>query len=203
LSEAATIAQATDEEVLRARFWGLLAALLSAPPSADILSVLTGIEGDDSDMGRALGALAQAARDADPAGLEEEFTDLFIGLSRGELVPFGSYYLTGFLHEKPLAALRDDLTRLGIEIEDGVSEPEDHIAILSEIMQALIDGSLDEPASLIEQKRFFAAHIQPWADRFFADLENCPAARFYRAVGALGRQFLAVEAEAFAMIPCA
>ena len=203
MSEAATIAQATDEELLRAHFWGLLAALLAAPPSAEILQTLSAIDGDDTDMGRALAALAQAARDADPASAEEEFTDLFIGLSRGELVPFASFYLTGFLHEKPLAVLRDDLARLGIEIEDGVSEPEDHIAILAEVMQALIDGSLGEAASLAEQKRFFAAHIENWAPKFFADLENCPAARFYRPVGALGRLFLSVEAEAFAMIPCA
>jgi TorA maturation chaperone TorD len=198
VSDAAVV-MATDEEVLRARFWGLLAALLAAPPSRELLNTLAAIPGDDTGIGRALGELGEAARTTPPETAEDEFTTLFIGLSRGELVPFGSYYLTGFLHEKPLAALRADLAELGIEVADDISEPEDHIAILAETMQALIDGSLGAPLPLAEQKRFFAAHIEPWAGRFFTDLENCPAARFYRPVGTLGRLFLEVEAQAFAM----
>jgi TorA maturation chaperone TorD len=191
---------ATDEEILRARFWGLLAALLSAPPSDELLAALAAMPGDDTEIGHALADLAALARTTGVEAAEDEFTTLFIGLSRGELVPFGSYYLTGFLHEKPLAALRADLAELGIEVEDGVAEPEDHIAILAETMQTLIDGSLGTPLPLAEQKRFFAAHLQPWAGRFFADLETCPAAAFYRPVGTLGRLFLDVEAQAFAMI---
>lgn len=194
------VATATDEEQLRARFWGLLAVLLAAPPSAPLLGTLSIIPGDDSELGRALADLASAARATDPVAAEEEFNTLFIGLSRGELVPFASYYLTGFLHEKPLAHLRADMQALGMAVNEGVSEPEDHLAILAEIMQMLIDGSLGEPLSLAEQKRFFAAHIEPWATRFFTDLENCPSARIYRPVGTLGRLFLAVEAQAFAMI---
>lgn len=196
----AALATTTDEEVLRARFWGLLAALLAAPPSQPLLDTLAAMPGDDTGIGRALAKLAEAARAATPETAEEEFTTLFIGLSRGELVPFGSYYQTGFLHEKPLARLRADLAELGIEVEDGVAEPEDHIAILAETMQALIDGSLGSPLPLAEQKRFFAAHVEPWAGRFFADLENCPAAGLYRPVGELGRLFLEVEVLAFAMI---
>lgn len=199
MSDAA-FAMSMDEEALRARFWGLLAALLAAPPSTEVLAALAPMAGDDSDIGRTLAKLAEAARTTTAEAAEDEFTTLFIGLSRGELVPFGSYYLTGFLHEKPLAALRADLAEMGITVEDEVSEPEDHIAILAEVMQALIDGSLGAPASLAEQKRFFAAHIESWAGRFFADLERCPAAGFYRPVGALGRLFLDVEAQAFAMI---
>jgi TorA maturation chaperone TorD len=196
----AAVAPTTDEEVLRARFWGLLASLLAAPPSTEALHGLAPMTGDDSELGQALAALGAAAGATTAEAAEEEFTTLFIGLSRGELVPFGSYYRTGFLHEKPLAVLRDDLAELGIAIEDGVSEPEDHIAILAEIMQALIDGSLGEPLDLPGQKRFFAAHIEPWAGTFFTDLEACPAAAFYRPVGTLGRLFLNVEAQAFAMI---
>jgi TorA maturation chaperone TorD len=199
LAETAVVTT-TDEEILRARFWGLLAALLAAPPSQELLAALSAMPGDDTDIGRALGALATRARATRPETAEDEFNTLFIGLSRGELVPFGSYYLTGFLHEKPLAALRADLAALGIELEDDVAEPEDHIAILAETMQALIDGSLGSPLPLSEQKRFFAAHLLPWAGRFFSDLENCPAADFYRPVGTLGRLFLDVEAQAFAMI---
>lgn len=198
MSDAAVV-MATDEEILRARFWGLLAALLAAPPSRDLLDTLAAMPGDDTAIGRALAELAAAARSTTPETAEDEFTTLFVGLSRGELVPFGSYYLTGFLHEKPLARLRADLAELGIEIADGISEPEDHIAILAETMQALIAGHLGSPLPLAEQKHFFAAHIETWAGRFFTDLENCPAARVYRPVGTLGRLFLEVEAQAFAM----
>lgn len=198
MSDAAVVTT-TDEEILRARFWGLLAALLAAPPSGDLLSTLATLGGNDSDIGRALSDLAARAAATSPAAVEDEYTALFIGLSRGELVPFASYYRTGFLHEKPLAALRADLAELGIEIADGISEPEDHIAIVAEIMQALIDGSLGSPLPLSEQKRFFAAHVEPWAGRFFTDLESCPAAGFYRPVGTLGRLFLEVEVLAFAM----
>lgn len=199
MSDAAVV-MATDEELLRARFWGLLAALMAAPPSAPLLGTLALIPGDESELGHALADLAAAARTIDPAAAEDEFSTLFIGLSRGELVPFASYYLTGFLHEKPLAHLRADMEALGMAVNDNVAEPEDHMAILAEMMQMLIDGSLGVPLSLAEQKRFFAAHIEPWAGRFFTDLENNPSSRFYRPVGTLGRLFLAVEAQAFAMI---
>lgn len=194
------IATVTEEDVLRAQFWGLLAMLLNAPPSQDMLDRLAGIPGDDTPLGLALGTLAEAARATDINAAAEEYDVLFIGLTRGELLPYGSYYMTGFLHEKPLAALRADMAALGIGIEDDVAEPEDHIAMLAEMMQGLIAGALGEPLPLPRQKQFFAAHIQPWADRFFADLESARAARFYRSVGGLGRAFLAVEAEAFAMI---
>lgn len=193
----AAVALATDEDVLRARLWGLLAALLLQAPSQDVLDRLRGIPGDDSPIGSAFAALAEAARAANPAALADEYADLFIGLTRGEVLPYGSYYLTGFLHEKPLAVLRADLAALGMTKAEGVSEPEDHVGLLAEVMANLIDGPLAR--DLDTQKRFFATHIQMWGDKFFADLENAEAARFYRPVGALGRAFLRVEAEAFAM----
>lgn len=199
MSETAVV-MATDEDGLRAHFWGLLASLLAAPPSPKLLADLAAIPGDETGLGRALAALADSARATDGTAVEEEYQALFIGLSRGELVPFASYYLTGFLHEKPLARLRAHMGDLGLAVDDNVSEPEDHMAILAEIMQALITGSLGAPLGLAEQKDFFAAHIQPWAGQFFTDLESSPSARFYRSVGALGRLFLAVEAEAFTMI---
>lgn len=193
----AAVAIATDEDLLRAHFWGLLAALLTAPPSRDLLDRLAAIPGDDTPIGRALGVLAQAARAASPAAIAEEYSDLFIGISRGELLPYGSYYLTGFLHETPLARLRADMAELGIAVSDGIKEPEDHFAILADIMQGLIAGAFAAP--LATQKVFFCAHLEKWADNFLTDLAKAESARFYRAVAALGRAFLAVEAEAFAM----
>jgi len=188
-----------DEEILRAQAYGLLAGLLSRAPDADALTALAAIEGDDSALGAAYAALGAAAREATPHGVAEEFDALFIGVGGGELTPFGSYYRTGFLHEKPLADLRGDMARLGIERAEGIAESEDHIAALCEMMAGLITGAFDAPADLGEQRAFFSRHIEPWAPRFFADLEGSPTARFYRAVGTLGRRFMDVEGQAFAL----
>jgi len=129
--------------------------------------------------------------------VEREFFDLFIGLGRGELLPYASYYLTGFLYERPLARLRADLAPLGIERSEGNAEPEDHAAILCEIMSGLISGRLPAPDGTDQQ--MFEKHLAPWIGRFFADLERAQAARFYRHVGALGRVLIDIETEAFAL----
>ncbi len=188
-----------DEEILRAQAYGLLAGLLSRAPDADALTALAVINGDDSALGAAFGALGTAAREATPRGVADEFAALFIGVGGGELTPFGSYYRTGFLHEKPLAELRGDMARLGIERADDVSESEDHIAALCEMMAGLITGAFGARAGLDEQRAFFDRHIISWAPRFFADLEGSSTAVFYRAVGTLGRRFMEIESQAFAM----
>ncbi len=114
-----------------------------------------------------------------------------------ELLPYASYYLTGFLNERPLARVREDLAALGLARVEGMSEPEDHLAFLLEIMAGLAAGRFGAEEGA--QRRFFDRHLAPWAPRLFADLEQAKAARFYRAVGGLGRVFLDVEAEAFRM----
>ena len=175
----------------RARLFALLGRLLSTPPDAALFARLAALIGDASPLGRAYSGLAEAARGADPTACEAEFFDLFIGVGRGELLPYASYYLTGFLHERPLADLRGDLRRLGVERVDGVAEPEDHIAFECETLAGLLAGAF--PALPVEASAFFARHLRPWAGRFFADLEGAKTADFYRAVGALGR--LAIEIE--------
>ncbi|HEY0834328.1 MAG TPA: molecular chaperone TorD family protein, partial [Azospirillum sp.] len=132
-------------------------------------------------------------------GAEREYNALFIGVVRGELVPYASYYRTGFLNDRPLARVRQDLLTLGIERAPGVAEPEDHVATLCEVMAALIDGTLGA-SDLDRQKRFFDRHLAPWAGHFFTDLEHAEAARLYRPVGAIGRLFMDIEAEAFGMV---
>lgn len=189
-----------EEDQARARVWGLLGRLLLAPPDATMLAAVAGLAGDESTpIGGALARLGAAARGADPGKLREEYDALFIGLVRGELVPFASYYLTGFLHEKPLADLRESMARLGIALRDGVAEPEDHIGAVAEMMAGLIAGDFGEPADLATQRRFFEDHIAGWAARFFEDLESAAAADFYKPVGALGRALVGIEAEAFEM----
>jgi TorA maturation chaperone TorD len=188
------------EDVLRARCYRLLARFLSSPPTAAELKAAAGLSGDDGDLGRAISAFAHVCARANAAGVADEYQELFIGLARGELVPYGSYYLTGFLHEKPLAKLRQDMVRLGVAREQGVADPEDHIAALCEMMAGFIDGALRRPLSLEEQKSFFATHIGSWAPVFFRDLEVAKASVLYATLGSVGRAFLAIEEGAFAMV---
>jgi TorA maturation chaperone TorD len=188
------------EDVLRARCYRLLAQFLSAPPGQDLLDTAATLRGDDGELGLAVGALARVCAGSNAATVAEEYHDLFVGLVRGELVPYGSYYLTGFLHEKPLARLRQDMARFGVAREPGVADPEDHIASLCEMMAGFIDGAFGPPRPLAEQKAFYGAHIGSWAPVFFRDMEAAKASVVYAALGSVGRAFLAIEEEAFAMV---
>lgn len=184
-------------DLLRSHEYGLLAVLLGRAPTAEILARLAELKGDPTPLGLAHIALAEAASVADPDDLQREFFDLFIGVGRGELLPYASYYLTGFLNERPLARVREDLASFGIERAEGQFEPEDHVAILCEVMSGLAAARFEvQPGA---ERRFFERHLKPWAPRLFADLETAKLGRFYKAVGTIGRLFMAIEAEAFAM----
>ena len=189
---------AVDEvDLARAQEYALLSALLARAPNAELLARLARLRGDASPLGVAHVALAEAAAESRTEQVEREYFDLFIGLGRGELLPYGSYYLTGFLHERPLARLRADLAPLGIERAAGNYEPEDHAATLCEIMAGLVGGTLPAPEGT--DRRIFEKHLSSWIGRFFADLERAEAAAFYARVGALGRVFIDIETEAFAL----
>lgn len=195
-SQEITIA---PEDADRAILYGFLGRLLQAAPGSEDLVSIREIEADDTPVGKALGRLSDCARESDVESLRRAYQDLFIGVGRGELVPYGSYYLTGFLHEKPLADLRESMAGFGIQRSEGVSEPEDHIAALMQMMEGLILGSFGEPASVADQKRFFETHIGSWAPHFFKDLAASETSRFYASVGDLGRILIEVEVDAFDM----
>ena len=200
LANPAPAVEVAEEDALRARLYDLLSALLANPPSRELISNVAALEGDDGDLGRAVQALSRVARATSGQAAEREFTGLFIGVARGELLPYASYYMTGFLNEKPLSVLRNDMSRLGIERAPNVFEPEDNIASLCEMMAGLIRGRFaDTPVDLGKQKDFFSAHIAPWAGHFFADLEAAKGSVFYAPVGAIGRAFIEIEREAFRM----
>lgn len=184
-------------DLLRSHEYDLLAVLLGRAPTSDVLERVSALQGDASLLGLAHIALAEHASRTDPDELSREFFDLFIGVGRGELLPYASYYLTGFLNERPLARVRNDLDLLGIERSERQCEPEDHIAVLCEVMAGLAAGRFE--AGLRSDRRFFERHLKPWAARFFADLETAKHGRFYKPVGTIGRVFLEIEAEAFAM----
>ena len=194
---AAEDRQIAEEDRLRADLYNFLGLILSAPPDEMLLAQTASLAGDDSELGRAIGTLAKLAKRAKPKAVQSEFNRLFIGLGRGELLPYASYYLTGFLNEKPLAVLRQDMAAQGIERSDTVFEPEDNIASLMETMGALIVGRFGTPATLAKQKTFFNRHIAPWAGHFYSDLEGAKNSVFYAPVGTVGRVFMEIETEAF------
>jgi TorA maturation chaperone TorD len=187
------------EDALRAQLYRLLARFLAAAPDQPLLDLAAGLEGGDTPLGRGINSLAARAAQATPAATVDEYFDLFIGVGRGELVPYASYYLTGFLHERPLARLRGDMAELGIVRAAAVKEPEDHIAALCEMMAGLIAGSFDAPTGLGVQRRFFERHVAPWAPKFFTDLEGARTAVLYAPIGTIGASFMAIETTAFAM----
>jgi len=186
-----------DVNRARALEYALLARLLRQPPSSALLKQITQLRGGETQLDAAHAALAEAANVAETSVVEREYFDLFIGIGRGELLPYASYYLTGFLHERPLARLRRDLARFGIARADDVSDPEDHAGILCEVMAGLAIGEL--PGSEEAGRTIFENHMAPWIGRFFADLENAETAEFYRRVGTVGRVFVEIENEAFAL----
>jgi len=188
-----------DDELLRARFYALLSNLLSKPPTGETIILMRSLEGNDSPMGKAIGALALAAQDATFEDIEEEFTKLFYGVGAGgELLPYASHYLTGLLYDKPLAALRSELKRLGLQGDPEATEPEDHIATVLEAMHTLILGHRGPDGDGCQQS-FFKAHLLSWAPTFFAELETAENASLYGAVGTIGLLLMEIEEQAFEM----
>lgn len=195
----ATVKSVDAEDLLRADMYDFLSAFLARPPSGILLTQASKLQGDESDIGQGIAALARLSSAIDPRDAHREYNALFIGLGRGELLPHGSYYLTGFLNEKPLARLRADMARMGIEREANVFEPEDNIASVCEMMSGLIRGRFGDCASVADQKEFFEAHLAPWAELFFKDLEGAESSVLYAPIGTIGRAFIAVEQNAFRM----
>ncbi|WP_170393682.1 TorD/DmsD family molecular chaperone [Ruegeria arenilitoris] len=191
--------EVSAEDRLRADFYNFLGLLLSGPPDQMLLDQVAGLTGDGTDLGQAIQAMVRVAKVTKPAAAEREFNALFIGLGRGELLPYGSYYLTGFLNEKPLAQLRNDMAVRGITRAQNVFEPEDNIASLMEMMAGMIVGRFGAPATVEDQKAFWNKHIGPWATHFYSDLEAAEASVLYASVGTAGRVFMEIEREAFRM----
>ena len=151
---------------------------------------------NDKSLTNAWLGLKEIAQQEQPDQLEDEYFNLFIGLGKGEISPYASWYLTGFLMEKPLADLRSELLRLGFDRQANVSEPEDHVAAICEVMGVIITES---ELSFNEEKIFFNKFVAPWMSRFFDDLANAQSSYFYKPVGFLGKQFIDIEQRYFSM----
>ena len=182
-----------DEQRYRAGAYGLLAALLRAAPEQALLDHLLALspqsDAELDALAEAMASLADAARSPSPAQIEAEYQNLFIGVGQGEVVPYGSWYLTGYLMEQPLSDLRDDLRALGFERSVDTHEPEDHAAAIFEVFSVMISDN----SGLSEQERFFDSHMKTWLERFFTDLGNARSADFYKPVAQFGAAFFKLE----------
>lgn len=188
-----------NEDQLRADMYSFLANLLRAEPSAELVNQLTKLESDESPIGKSIKTLSKLASSLDLPTIRDEYVRIFIGVGRGEILPFASYYLTGFLKDKPLAKLRNDMKEIGIQLAENVKEPEDHIASLFDMMSGLILGKFSKKFSIGEQKEFFNKHLAPWVDLLMRDIESSRIAVFYSPIGTIGREFMEIERSSFSM----
>ena len=193
-----------DEEIARAEVYGLLAQLYQAPPAPELLANLRVAATEAPVAGAFLEEpfrqLVGAARACSDAAVADEFEALFGGVGKPEVWAYGSYYLSGFLNDKPLVRLRSDLAALGLGRDESRAETEDHIAYLCEVMRYLIAGDDVAVANLTQQQRFFAAHLQPWVERLCEAIAAQPRAEFYRAVALFTQAFMNVEAQGFDLV---
>ncbi|PIY29832.1 MAG: hypothetical protein CO105_13075 [Comamonadaceae bacterium CG_4_9_14_3_um_filter_60_33] len=203
LPETAT-SSALDEETARAELYGLLAQLYYAPPAPELLANLRVAATEAPAAGGFLEepwrALVGVARALPDDAIADEYNALFGGVGKPEVYLYGSHYLSGFLNEKPLARLRTELTSLGLARDEAMSDTEDHIAYLCEVMRYLIAGDDVAVANLTRQKSFFAEHLQPWVAPLCDAIAQHPKACFYAAVAELTRAFATVEAQGFDML---
>ena len=204
MTQAQLVASTLDEETARAEVYGLLAALYYAAPSAELHENIRVAVTEAPAAGALLegswGELVAAAREQSLSDIAQEYDALFGGVGKPELYLFGSHYLSGFLNEKPLAALRADIAALGLARDETMPETEDHVAYLCEVMRYLIAGDDVAVANLTRQREFFARHMQPWLPMLCEAVMQHPKARFYRALAAFTQTFVSVEAQGFDML---
>ena len=196
-----------SEELARAEVYGLLAALIAGPPTAEVYGQLqvaaTEAPAAGAFLETSFGELVAASRRLSLQAVQAEHDALFIGVGKPEVLPYGSYFIAGALNQQPLVALRDELRRIGLERDAALALTEDHLACLCEVMRFLIAGDDVATANLAAQQRFFSAHLRGWTDALWDTLAAHPRADFYRAVAAFGRDFFAVETQAFDMLDAA
>ena len=204
MNEAQLTTSTLDEETARAEVYGLLAALYYAPPSTELYENLRVAATEAPAAGALLegswAELVASARELTLANVKSEYDALFGGVGRPEVYVFGSHYLSGFLNEKPLAALRTDIAALGLARDETMPETEDHVAYLCEVMRYLIAGDDVEVANLTRQREFFTRHLQPWVAAMCVAIAQHPKARFYQALAAFTEVFINVESQGFDML---
>ncbi|CAD5373800.1 Putative formate dehydrogenase-specific chaperone [Rubrivivax sp. A210] len=191
------------EELARAELYGLLARLWLAPPDAALMEQFR-VAVTQAPQGGHLEApwqaLVAAMRATTPEAAAAEHTALFMGVGKPEVFAYGSYYLSGFLNERPLALLRGDLAQLGLTRSADALETEDHVSYGFEVMRYLIAGDDAAVCNLEQQRLFFRKHLQTWVEKLCESVAVHPRAATWCAVAALTAAFMQVEAQAFDMV---
>jgi TorA maturation chaperone TorD len=202
---ALSFATADDsEELARAELYGLLARLWMAAPDEALFEqfrvAVTQAPQEGAFLEGPWTALVSAMRATTPAAAAQEYDALFLGVGKPEVFLYGSYYLSGFLNEKPLAVLRDDLAELGLARDETRGETEDHVTAVFEVMRYLIAGDDVAVCNLERQRRFFRAHVQPWVEKLCDAVQAQPRAQLYGALADLTRAFVQVETQGFDLL---
>ena len=195
---------ALDEETARAEIYGLLALLFYQVPAPELLAQLR-VAVTDAPVGGSFleepwRQVVKAARDASDSQIAEEYNALFGGVGKPEIYLYASHYVSGFLNDKPVARLREDLTALGLARDDSMSETEDHFACLCEVMRYLIAGDDVTVSNLTQQQAFFAKHIQAWTQSMTDAMVKHPKAQFFAKLAEFTQAFLGIEAQGFDLL---
>ena len=204
MQPAILVPSTLDEETARAEIYGLLAALFYAAPAPalweNLRAAVTVAPAAGALLEGSWGEVVATARAMSAAEVADEYDALFGGVGQPAVYLFGSHYMSGFLNEKPLAALRGDLATLGLDRGDEMSETEDHYAYVCEVMRYLIAGEDVEVANLTKQREFFTRHLQPWALLMCDAISAHPKARFYKSLASFTHTFTSVESQGFDML---
>ena len=198
-STAQTMPEVREEDQLRADMYSFIANMIRTEPSQELIDSVKTLSGDSSLIGSSIKLISKLASTIHISEIHDEYVNLFLGVGRGELLPFASYYLTGFLNDKPLSKLRDDMNELGVVRLKEVKEPEDHVSSLFDIMSGLITGKFGKVYLISEQSTFFEKHLNSWVHLLMSDIESAKTAVFYVPIGSLGKEFINIEREAFKM----
>ena len=193
------------EDLARADLYGLIARFFHLPPDQELLDQIAATadqqEGaGDAPLAKAWMNVVEVAKNNPAQAWRDEFDANFISVGKPNVILNGSFYMAGHLNERPLVNIRKALEEFGLESAEEVTETEDHIASLCEVMRYLIAGDDVEISNLTNQRVFFNEHIRPWYDELCDAIEGIPEMHLYHPVAALTREFLAIEGQGFDMI---
>jgi hypothetical protein len=195
------------EDLARADLYGLIARLFHQAPDQELLNQIAAsipdgeeVQAEDAPLAKVWHSVVEVAKNNPAKAWHEEFDLNFISVGRPNIILNGSFYMAGHLNEKPLVEIRRSLETFGLESAEEVTETEDHISALCEVMRYLIAGDDVEISNLTNQRVFFNSHIRPWYDELCDAIENIPEMHLYQPVAALAREFLAIEGQSFDML---
>jgi TorA maturation chaperone TorD len=195
------------EDLARADLYGLIARLFHQPPDQELLNQIAASipdgeesQAEDAPLAKVWHSVVEVAKNNPAKAWHDEFDLNFISVGRPNIILNGSFYMAGHLNEKPLVEIRRSLETFGLESAEEVTETEDHISALCEVMRYLIAGDDVEISNLTNQRVFFNSHIRPWYDELCDAIEDIPEMHLYHPVAALTREFLAIEGQGFDMI---